>query len=196
MTITEKMEMYRTKKAFVNDLSKAFEGKSVNSSVTRIDYEVYHKEVTRNDMVYQHYVEFVIVRFEGGAMSTKVVSGNSNTANFTVIGSLLNGGDYDTNPYYFTMAENGYKLIPLTGEDKLKEALSKPMEHIRDVRNCFDLCSNGADVEKVIRMIPNCFGTFEVEYSEDEETFTIINYYEENGVEECDEIEYDFYKED
>lgn len=196
MTITKKLEMYKGKKAFIKDLSKAFEGKSVNSSVERIDYELYHKEVTRDDIAYQHYVEFVVVRFFGGGKSVKVVSGNSNTANFRILGPMLDGGYYDENPYYDSMLETGYKLVFLSGEDKLKEALSKPMEHIRDVRKCFEYCSNRADVEKVIKMIPNCFGSFTVEYGEDEETFIIINYYEENGVDECEEVEYEFYTED
>jgi hypothetical protein len=196
MTTTEKIEMYKGKKVFIKNLSKAFEAKPAGSSIDQIDYEVYHKEVTRDDITYQHYVEFVVVKFFGGGKSVKVVSGNSNTANFAVIGPMLNGGYYDENPYYDSMLDNGYTLVSLSGEDKLKEALSKPMEHIRDVRRCFEYCSNGADVEKVIKMIPNCFGSFTVEDGEDEETFTIIKYYEENGVDECEEVEYEFYEED
>lgn len=195
MTITEKLKMFEEKKSFIKNVSKVFEVRPAGSSVDCIDYEVYHKEVVLEDRTIQNYVEFVIVRFFGGGKSVKVVSGNSNTANFRVIGPMLDGGYYDENSYYDSMIETGYSLVALSGEDKLKEALSKPMEHIRDIRRCFEYCSNGADVEKVIKMIPNCFGTFEVEYGEDEETFTIINYYEENGVDECEEVEYEFYKE-
>ena len=44
------------------------------------------------------------------------------------------------------------------------------MEHIRDVRECFNYCKDRNDIEKVIKMIPNCFGSFEVEYGEDKES--------------------------
>lgn len=111
MTMTEKIEMYKGKRAFIKNISNAFEGKPVNSSVERIDYEVYHKEVVRDDITYQHYIEFVIVRFIGGGKSVKVVSGNSNTANFRVLGPMLDGGYYDENPYYDSMLENGYDII-------------------------------------------------------------------------------------
>lgn len=113
MTTAEKIKMYQGKKAFIKDISNAFEGKSVNSSVERIDYEVYHKEVIRDDITYQHYVEFVIVRFVGGSKSVKVVSGNSNTANFRAIGPILDGGYYDENPYYDSMIETGYEIVQL-----------------------------------------------------------------------------------
>lgn len=116
MTITEKIEMYKNKKAFIKDISKAFEGKPTKSSVEQLDYEVYHKEVARDENIYQHYVEFVIVRFVGGGKSVKVVSGNSNTANFTVIGPMLNGGYYDENPYYDSMLDTGYDLVVLTND--------------------------------------------------------------------------------
>jgi hypothetical protein len=196
MTVTELLEMYKGKKAFVNDLSRAFEGKPVNSSVERIDYEVYRKEVARDENIYWSYIEFVIVRFFGGGKCVDVVSGNSNTANFRAIGKMLDGGHYDKNPYYDSILETGYSLVDLSSKDILTELLSKPMTHISDIRKCFNYCANGNDVNKVIRMIPNCFGSFEAEYGEDEETFTIINYYEENGVDECEEAEYEFYCEE
>jgi hypothetical protein len=196
MSMEDKIKMYQEKKTFIKGISAVFEKKPAGSSVERIDYEVFHKIVVRDENTYHHFVEFVIVRFEGGGKSVKVVSGNSNTANFRVIGPMLDGGYYDENSYYDSMIETGYDLVALSGEDKLKEALSKPMEHIRDVRECFNYCKDGNDVEKVIKMIPNCFGSFTVEYGDDEETFTIINYYEENGVDECEEVEYEFYEED
>jgi hypothetical protein len=192
----EKIKMYRGKKAFIDGLSRVFEAKPAGSVVETIEYEVYHKEVAHDEDTCHHYVEFVVITFIGGGKSAKVVTGNSNTANFRALGPMLDGGYYDENSYYDSMIETGYDLVVLSGEDKLKEALSKPMEHIRDVRECFNYCKDGNDVEKVIKMIPNCFGSFTVEYGDDEETFTIINYYEENGVDECEEVEYEFYTED
>jgi hypothetical protein len=193
MTITEKIEMYKGKKAFIKNVSKAFEATPRISSVTSIDYEVYKKEIDK-DITY--FAEYIIVSFFGGGKSVRQVNGNSCTANFREIGKLLDGGYYEENRQYETLEDNGFTFVSISGEDKLKELLSKPMEHIRDVRECFNYCKDGNDVEKVIRMIPNCFGSFEVEYGEDEETFTIINYYEENGVDECEEVEYEFYEED
>lgn len=193
MTITEKIEMYKGKKAFIKNISKAFEVTPRISSVTSIDYEVYRKEIDK-DITY--FAEYIIVNFFGGGKSVRLVNGNSCTANFREIGKLLDGGYYEENRQYETLEDNGFTLVSISGEDKLKELLSKPMEHIRDVRECFNYCKDGNDVEKVIKMIPNCFGSFEVEYGEDEETFTIINYYEENGVDEYEEVEYEFYEED
>lgn len=193
MTITEKIEMYKGKKAFIKNVSKAFEATPRISSVTSIDYEVYRKEINEDTT---YFAEYIIVNFFGGGKSVRLVNGNSCTANFREIGKLLDGGYYEENRQYETLEDNGFTFVSISGEDKLKELLSKPMEHIRDVRECFNYCKDGNDVEKVIRMIPNCFGSFEVEYGEDEETFTIINYYEENGVDECEEVEYEFYTED
>lgn len=192
MTIAEKIEMYKGKKAFIKNVSKAFEATPRISSVTSIDYEVYRKEIDK-DITY--FAEYIIVNFFGGGKSVRLVNGNSCTANFREIGKLLDGGHYEENRQYESLEDNGFTFVSISGEDKLKELLSKPMEHIRDVRECFNYCKDGNDVEKVIRMIPNCFGSFEAEYGEDEETFTIINYYEENGVDECEEAEYEFYTE-
>lgn len=193
MTITEKLEMYKGKKAFIKNVSKAFEATPRISSVTSIDYEVYRKEINEDTT---YFAEYIIVNFFGGGKSVRLVNGNSCTANFREIGKLLDGGYYEENRQYETLEDNGFTFVSISGEDKLKELLSKPMEHIRDVRECFNYCKDRNDVEKVIKMIPNCFGSFEVEYGEDEETFTIINYYEENGVDECEEVEYEFYEED
>jgi hypothetical protein len=197
MTVAEKIEMFKGKKAFIKDISNAFEGKSVNSSVSKIDYEVYHKEVTRDGNVYQHYVEFVIVRFYGGGKSVKVVSGNSNTANFRVLGSMLDGGYYEDNMGYDKLSEMGFTKVNLDGS-KLDELLLKPMTHISDVRECFNYCKNSEDVERVIEMIPTVFGSFEVDFkdSEEEGTFVIFNeWYTDDGP-ESEYTEYEFYTEE
>lgn len=200
MTMEDKIKMYKGKKAFIKDISTAFEGKQVNSSVECIDYEVYYKEVVRGDITYQSFVEFVVVRFFGGGKSVKVVSGNSNTANFRVLGPMLDGGHYEENSYYDSMTETGYELVQLFANMKLDKLLSKPMTHISDVRACFNYCRNSEDVEKVIKMIPSVFGKFDVEYhyrsSEDDSTFVITNEYEENGDYQTEEAEYEFWEED
>ena len=195
MTLEEKIIMYKNKKAFINNVSKAFEAKPHVCSVESVDFEVYTRKVTVNNEERDHFVEYLVVHFIGGGKSVRFVSGNSCTANFRILGTMIDGGYYDENMEYDSLSERGFTKVNLDGS-KLDELLSKPMTHISDVRKCFNYCKDKNDIEKVIKMIPNCFGSFEVEYDEDEETFTIINYYEENGVDECEEAEYEFYMED
>ena len=200
MTIKEKLEMYAGKKAFIDNISKAFEKNLSKSSVTSIEYEVYHKKVTVDNEERDYYIEYVIVNFVGGGKCVRLVNGNSNTANFRAIGDMLDGGYYDEIPIYNTLSEKGYTYVILKPyTNRLEELLSKPMTHIGDVRACFNYCRNSEDVEKVIKMIPSVFGKFDVEYyyrsSEDDNTFIITNEYEESGDCQTEEAEYEFYTE-
>ena len=43
----------------------------------------------------------------------KIVSGNSNAANFRVIGTMLNGGEYEQVRLYYEQEENGYERTEL-----------------------------------------------------------------------------------
>ena len=45
MTVAEKIEMYKGKKAFIKDVSKVFEAGHKGSSVASVDYEVYIKDI-------------------------------------------------------------------------------------------------------------------------------------------------------
>lgn len=197
MTTAEKLAMYANKKAFIETISKAFEKNLSKSSVTSIEYEVYHRKVTINGEERDHYVEYVVVNYIGGGKCVRFVSGNSNTANFRVIGSLLEGGYYDEVQDYNSLKEKGFTYVILApATDRLSELLSKPMTHICDVRTCFSYCKSSKDVKKVINSIPAVFGTFEVEFNDDGETFVITNNYEENGNPQCEEAEYEFYIEE
>jgi hypothetical protein len=111
MTIAEKLEMYNGKKAFVKSISKVFQDNPKYHSVVSVDYEVYQKEIARDENIYREIVEFVIVRYIGGGKCVKLVTGNSNTANFQVIGTLLNGGYYEENMRYDSLLESGYELV-------------------------------------------------------------------------------------
>lgn len=113
MSYEEKIEMYRGKKVFIENISKAFSETPRVSSVTSIDYEVYTKKVTLNGETFDHFAEYVIVRFFGGGRSVKYVSGNSCTANFRVLGTLVEGGYYDENRDYDALADKGFTLVPL-----------------------------------------------------------------------------------
>ena len=77
---------------------------------------------------------------------------------------------------------------------KLANALNNPMKHISDVRRCFNLCSTQEDVKEVIGSIPAKFGNFNVEFSDDGETFVISNSFYEEGEYYEEEAEYEFYE--
>ena len=108
MTMEEKLEMYNDKKQFIENLNEVFQMGPHGSSVEGITYEVYTKD-HGNDRV--EYKEYVIVHFYGGGQSPKLVSGNSNIANFRVIGTMLDGGYYSEVREYSALVENGYALI-------------------------------------------------------------------------------------
>ena len=197
MTIAEKLEMYANKKAFIDNVSKAFAKNLSKSSVTSLEYEVYHRKVTINGEERDHYVEYVVVNFIGGGKCVRFVSGNSNTANFRVIGEMLDGGYYDEIPAYNGLKDKGFEYVILKPyTDRLGELLSKPMTHISDVRACFNYCKTCKDVVKVIDSIPAVFGAFNVKFNDDGETFLITNGYEENGDYLTEEAEYEFFVEE
>jgi len=85
--------------------------------------------------------------------------------------------------------------MEMTARKKLTNALDLPLKHISDIRRCFNLCSNEDDVEEVIGMIPNKFGSWSVYYSYDGETFTVYNTFTENGEVYTEHAEYEFCKE-
>lgn len=106
MTINEKIEMYKEKKGFVEKLSEVFENyRPKGSSVSKIEYKVFSK-----DNIFQ---EWILVIYDGGAFSPLLVNGNSNTANYTVIGRVLNSGDYELEDMYLSLLDEGYKEIDL-----------------------------------------------------------------------------------
>ena len=108
MTTAEKIEMYKRKKAFIDDLGKALRMHTC-MAVTQVDYEVYQK--TENDSDY--FEEYLVVTFSGGAKSVSCVNGNSHIANYVEIGKLLYGGYYDEIPAYEALTEKGFFKINL-----------------------------------------------------------------------------------
>jgi hypothetical protein len=108
MTIEERIKMYKSKKAFINKLSEAFEYSS--TSVMSVDYEVYQKEIDQNNT---YFAEYVIVTFVGGAISVRSANGNSDSANFKEIAKLIDGGYYDEVRFYQTLTECGFVKVNL-----------------------------------------------------------------------------------
>lgn len=193
MTITEKLEMFKEKRNFIKNISKAFEAKPKGSSVQSVDYEVYRRD-DAGDHIY--FREYLVVIFFGGGKSVKNISGNSNTANLRALGSIVDGGYYDEIQDYEMVQTLGEKVIFEETKRPLDECLETPMKHISDVARCFDYCTNGKDVARVIKMIPSCFGSFAVEFNNDGESFCITNDFEEDGVMQSEEYEFDFYMEE
>ena len=109
MTIAEKIEMYREKNRFVEGLSLIFQGKPKGTSIEKITYEVYRKDINNGTYFY----EWLVVHYEGGGYSPRTVNGNSNSSNFRVVGDLLDRGYYEELPYYEKMEEAGYERVGL-----------------------------------------------------------------------------------
>ena len=105
MTITEKIEMYKRKKAFIDNVSKAFESCSVGTGVQSVDYEVYRKEISEDTT---YFVEYLVVTFSGGGKSVRCANGNSHNANFRELGELLDGGYYDEVRDYEQILDRGF----------------------------------------------------------------------------------------
>lgn len=194
MTYKEKIEMFKEKKAFIDNISKAFEARPRVSAVDSVEYEVYYKKIDVKGITHDHFVEYIIVNFFGDGKSVKIVSGNSNTANFRAVGSMIDGGYYDEVRDYETLVDRDFQKVSLS--NKLEELLEKPMKHISDVRACFNYCKDYEDIERVIDAIPSAFGSFYAESNIEEGTFVITNSYEEDGDVYEDEDEYEFYKEE
>ena len=105
LTMDQRMQMYRGKKCFIDNISKVFEAEQLMSNVERVDYEVYSKLSPDGHDTW--YTEFVVVTFVGGGKSVRVISGNSNNANFREIGKLIDGGYYDELEFYKRVQESG-----------------------------------------------------------------------------------------
>ena len=109
MTLEEKLKMYKEKKQFIENLSFAFQVRPGCASVEGVDYEVYQKLFI--DVI--DFREWVIIHYVGGGKAMKIVSGNSNAANFVVIGSMLQGGCYEQVHVYEEQLTNGYERVAL-----------------------------------------------------------------------------------
>lgn len=113
MTVEEKHEMYLEKKKFIENLNEVFQMEPRCPTVEGVSYEVYQKSFEEVFDGVVEYREWVIVHFAGGGKSIKLVTGNSNIANFKVIGTMLVGGYYAENFTYQKQIEDGYTKVEL-----------------------------------------------------------------------------------
>ena len=109
MTVTEKIEMYKRKKQFVDDISNVLSTRAYRMGIMYVDYEVYRKTEDNSD----YFVEFIVVVYDGGGKAVRCVNGNSNYANYVEIGKLLDGGYYGELPRYRALTEEGFTKVRL-----------------------------------------------------------------------------------
>jgi hypothetical protein len=109
MTFEEKVAMWSEKKRFIEALDKVFQTKPAGSLIEKISYEVYQKEIGDT----MRFKEWLILRFEGGAMLATQVTGNSNIANLRAISTYLNGGYYEEVRMYNFLPDLGWELLKL-----------------------------------------------------------------------------------
>ena len=110
MTMEEKLVMYTDKKKFIENVNEVFRIEPGCPSVEGVSYEVYTKDYGEGRVDER---EWVIVHFTGGGKSVRLVSGNSNIANFKIIGTLLAGGYYSEVFTYQKQIEDGYTKVDL-----------------------------------------------------------------------------------
>lgn len=98
------LAMYKEKKGFISALSETIKNyKPRGLTVEKISYEVYKTA--------QGWIrEWIVVTYYGGGFTAKIVSGNSNSANFKVIAEVLDGGDYSEVPYYLDTKETAEEV--------------------------------------------------------------------------------------
>ena len=109
MTIEEKLKMYREKRQFIYEVSRAFIKVPRGHSVDGVVYEVFFREAEHCTDI----AEWITVQFDGGAEAHRLVSCNSNSANFQVIASMIDGGCYEQNHAYDSLTERGFKKLDL-----------------------------------------------------------------------------------
>jgi hypothetical protein len=109
MTFEEKVAMWSEKKRFIEALDGVFQTKPAGSTIEKIKYEVYQKEIGGK----MRYEEWLILYFEGGAMLATLSTGSSNIANLRTIASYLDGGYYEEVRIYKAQVELGWELVEL-----------------------------------------------------------------------------------
>ena len=110
MILEDRMLMYLEKKSFIENLNEAFQIVPGCPTVEGVSYELYTKNYGEGKIDER---EWVIVHFYGGGKSVRLSTGNSNIANFRVVGEMLSGGYYAENSTYQKQVEDGYSQVEL-----------------------------------------------------------------------------------
>jgi hypothetical protein len=109
MTIEERLKMYREKRQFIYDVSMAFIKNPKGHSVDDVIYEVFFRETEHETQ----FAEWLTVKYHGGAKAHRMISGNSNSANFEQIAKMIYGGCYEYNGWYERLASEGWRKLDL-----------------------------------------------------------------------------------
>lgn len=107
------LEMYQEKKKFIENLNEVFSIEPGCASIEGVSYEVYQKKLTGTFEGITDYREWVIVHYTGGGRAPRITTGNSNIANFVVVGSMLHGGCYEQVRMYEEQLADGYERLEL-----------------------------------------------------------------------------------
>lgn len=109
MTVSEKLKMYREKKQFIYEVSRTFVKVPAGHSVEEVSYEVFFKDTEFGPET----LEWITVQYKGGGKAHRRVTGNSNSANFQAVASMIEGGCYEDNPVYWSLDRMGWKKLDL-----------------------------------------------------------------------------------
>lgn len=106
MNYSEKIEMYKEKSRFIKRLNSALTNPQPKGfTASDIRYEVYTVEVKdAEENPHPLFQEWIIITFDGGAISPISVGGNSNSANLRVISENIHGGYYSEERTYETVS--------------------------------------------------------------------------------------------
>ena len=78
-------------------------------------------------------------------------------------------------------------------EPTLEELMMMPMRHIQNIKDCLELCKSKRDVLEVLKLAPDMFGEFTVEFDDECKVFTVTNiYFDDEEGEYGEEYCYDY----
>lgn len=97
----EHLEELKGKKRFLKALGEVLKT-SKRMSIADIDLEVY--------LIDGYVMEYVVITFDGGAISVANASGNSDSANLRQVAKMVNGGYYDEVEMYLEIKDKYVKV--------------------------------------------------------------------------------------
>lgn len=109
MTVEERLKMYREKRQFLYDVAMTFIKNPTGHTIDGVVYEVFFKETNFGP----NFQEWLTLQYKGGAEAHRVISGNSNSANFVAVANMVEGGCYEYNNWYNQLSKEDWKKLDL-----------------------------------------------------------------------------------
>lgn len=109
MTFEEKVAMWTEKKRFIEAINGVFQMKPAGSTIEKISYEVYQKEI--NGVV--RFEEWLVLHFGSSTILATLATGSSNIANLRTIANYASGGYYEEVRTYMSLSETGWEPVVL-----------------------------------------------------------------------------------